>query len=176
MARGRAAGRKYHGPSDIGRPAPQFAVDEICNAAKKQADGHDSTNEIKQAEYGDVAGAGKQDHGEKHAQESTVEGHAAIPYLQSPNWVGDHCTQIVKQDVSNATACNDAQCCPHEKIIEIEQRKRGLVVWPKMIAPDNHAAILPTQQNAYDIGQTIPMHRHGPDRKQHRINFGIADQ
>src|SRR5215831_21040522 len=73
MTRQRPAGRKYHSPQQVGRPAPKLAVDEIGDAAEKDSDGSGCAGDVAQGKYGQPAIAREQDDREHAAEKAAVK-------------------------------------------------------------------------------------------------------
>ena len=68
-----------HGPGHVGGLAPQFAVDEIADAAGAEADRRQRGGEIEHVDQPLAAALRKPCQREQHAEQAAVEGHAAFP-------------------------------------------------------------------------------------------------
>ena len=79
MARQRPTLGKNHRPRHVGDAAPEFAVDEIGDAAEHQTDRRDGTDDVGHAEEGNLAPARELKFRDDRAEEGAVERHAAGP-------------------------------------------------------------------------------------------------
>jgi hypothetical protein len=59
------------------------------------------------------------DAGHNHAQETAVEGHAAVPHLHDVEWMGEIVQRIVEQHIAKAAANHHAQHRPQEEVVDL---------------------------------------------------------
>ena len=171
MARQRAAAGKHHGPGHVGRPAPQFAVDEIGDAAEEQPDRGDRRRDVAERQHRNAAVAREQHDGDDAAGEAAMERHAAVPEFEDLDRVRGEVRQIVEQHVAGAAAENDAERDPDHEVVEVEHGERRRAA-PQPFRSDDGARIEPAGDDADDIGQRIPADRERSDGHQHRIDRG----
>ena len=122
MPRQRTAAGKHHGPGHVGRAAPQFAVDEIGDAAEEQADRPDRAGNVAEREDRNAALAREQHHRDDAAGEAAVERHAALPQLHDLDRVGGKERKVIEQHVADAAAEDDAERHPDHEIVEVDER------------------------------------------------------
>ena len=168
MAWLRSAAGKHHRPGHIGRPAPQFAVDEIGDAAEKQPDGRRRAGEVAERQKRDVAKPRKQKDHDQTADEAAVERHAALPELEDFERVLDEIRQIVEQHIAGAAAEDDAQGHPQHEVVEVDDGERSGPA-PQALGLDQRPCIQPAEQDADDIGERVPPNRDRPEADQHRV-------
>src|SRR5579863_6808115 len=147
MARNRAPGGKDHGPWHVGRPAPQFTVDEIGEAAEEQPDRGHGGRQIAKREDRDFALQGERDDRDGAAEKSAVKRHAAVPELKNLQRMLGEQRQVVEQHVTDAAAENDAERDPDDEIVEIGHRQWGRAI-PQSRRRDEGSRINPAGQNA----------------------------
>src|SRR5665213_1939251 len=174
MARQWAAIGEYHGPRHIGRTAPEFAVDEIGDAAEKYSDRPDRAGDVAEREDGDAALACEQHHRDDAAGEAAMERHAAVPELEDFEWMFDEVRQIVEQHIAGAAAEDDAERHPEHEVVEIEQR-HGRGAAPEPLVAHDGAGIDPTEQDAGDIGERVPSDGERPEMDQHWVESRVGD-
>src|SRR5450756_1719754 len=126
MPRQRAAAGEHHRPWQVGRPAPQFAVDEIGDAAEEYSDRSDRAGDVAEREDRNATLAREQNHGNDAAGETAVERHAAVPQLYDFQRMRDEMLKIVEQHVADAAAEDDAERHPQHEIVESDEGHRHL--------------------------------------------------
>src|ERR1041385_4438049 len=79
--------------------------------------------------------------------------------------------KVVKEDVADASAENDAKCHPKDEIVEVAHRQ-GCFAAPQFSGAYKDARIPPAEQNADDVGEGVPadseraeMHQDGVERR-----------
>ncbi|MEY9629200.1 hypothetical protein ABIA27_004235 [Sinorhizobium fredii] len=175
VARERTSGREDDRPGHGREPPPELAVDEIGNAAEEEADRDDGRHDIEQAPDGDGVPAGKDDDRECRAQKTAMEGHAAVPDLDGADRVLQHRAEVVEEDVAEASAEHDAAGRPKQEVIELRQTEWGRIVAPERRILGYAPGVEPAEQDAGDIGETIPVYGERSDREDHRIDFGEGE-
>ena len=153
--------RETHRPEmgRVGNPPPQFAVNEVADAAGCQPCRHEWGNEIHHLPKAQAAFLGKQEHGEQHAQKAAVERHAAFPHFEHIQWVGQIGAEIVKQDIADAATQNHAQHAPSQQVVQHFVGERGAAFF------DAAAAEPDKQDEADNIAQGIPADGNGAEGK-----------
>src|SRR5262249_26419567 len=129
-----------HRPRYVGRTAPQFAVHEVGEPAEEEPDRPNRAGEVAEREPRDAARAGEQADREHAAEQTAGERHAAVPYLQDLDRVGDEEVEIVEQHVPDAPAENDAERDPQDEVVEDRDRERRRPS-PKSLVADDRARI-----------------------------------
>ena len=159
-------GRKHHGPGRVRGPAPQFAVDEIAEAAGAQADGHHRHGEIRHREVAFAEFTGQQPEGEQHAQGAAVEAHAAGPDGEQPERVVQELAEVIEQHIADPATQDHAQR-------HIEHQVADLIGGPAAVrppgAPDQQA---PAADEADQVHQAVPVNLQGTQRYRHRVDLG----
>ena len=171
MARQRPAAGEHHRPGHVGRAAPQFAVDEIGDAAEEQPDRPDRAGDVAERQDRNAALAREQHHGDHAAGEAAVERHAAVPQLHDLERMRGEMRQIVEQHVAGAAAEDDAERHPQHEIVEVDDGHRRLAA-PQLFGADQGAGIDPAEQDAGDIGERVPADGERAEVHQHRIEGG----
>src|ERR1700726_184835 len=115
MTRDRTAVREHHGPWHVGRPAPQFAVDEIGEAAEEQSDRTDRGDDVAERQHRDAALEREGDDSDDAAGDAAVKRHAAVPQLEDLQRMLDEMRKIVEQDIAGAAAEDDAERDPDDE-------------------------------------------------------------
>ena len=105
-------------------PAPQFAVDEIGDAAEEQADRRHRADDIAERQDRNAAAPSEQHHRHDAACKAAVERHAALPELQDLQRVLGKMRRVVEQHVAEPAAENDAERDPEHEVVEVDQRHR----------------------------------------------------
>jgi len=66
---------KDHGPGHIRGSAPEFAIDKVAQTTQTETHRNDRGDEIGNIEEVAPDLAGKEEHGNQHADKATMEGH-----------------------------------------------------------------------------------------------------
>ncbi len=140
---------KHHRPGHVGRPAPQFAVHEIGEAAEEEAEGHRRRDHVEQRQDRDASRAREQHHGEDRAEEAAVERHAAVPDRDDLDRVGEEDRQIVEQHVADAAADDDADRGPDDEVVDVGRASSATPAGP-------HRRSLATSRLAYHQPTKMP--------------------
>ncbi|CAI8182905.1 MAG: Uncharacterised protein [SAR116 cluster bacterium] len=101
--------RKDHAPGQVCYAAVKLGIDEIRQPPKEKADRHDHGHPVADGENGNTATRRKQPHRKDHAGKTTMKGHAALPYLQNLQRVGQVITGLVEQHKSHTPPQDHAQ-------------------------------------------------------------------
>ena len=80
--------------------------------------------------------------------------------------------QVVKEDVADASAEDDADGGPDDEIVELRPGDRRDVAGPERVVGGDPAGVEPAEHDACDIGDAVPMNRERADRKSDRIDIG----
>ena len=100
-------------------PVYHFTADEIADAPKPQSNGHDGRAEIQHVPVMFLRIAREQPHRKHHAQQTTVERHAAIPDLKQAEGIGQKTTEVIKQNVADSATQNDAHGAVKNQIADL---------------------------------------------------------
>src|SRR6516162_1317978 len=119
MTRHRSAVRKDHRPRNLGRPAEELSIDEICDPAKEEPDGDRLGDDVGEREERDFAGAGEPHDGDRHPERAAVERHAAMPDVKRLKRMKDIVAGFIEEDVTNAPAEDDAERRPYEEVVDV---------------------------------------------------------
>ena len=169
MARQRPAAREHHGPRHVADAAPQFAVDEVGEAAKEETGRRDDRHQVRQHEgIGLVADRKGQDRHDD-AQQAAMERHAASPEGEGGQRVREVEARLVEQDVAQTSAQDDAQRRPQEKVVDLHRRQD----LGRLLADTAHHP--PTDHEACNIRQGVPADGEGPELDQNRVDLGIGN-
>ena len=150
-------------PRQIGRRAPQLAVDEIRAATEKQPDGSGDASHIRKRQIRNMRETRRDDAGKQNADQATVKRHA--PVAESENLVGmaeivsvavyQHIAQTASDDDADDDAQHDGQ--------------QGILV-------NAHAPTLrdspkdePRADEPRDVGKAVPAHGDRTHRKRDRV-------
>ena len=104
MTRLRSSMGKDHRPVGIACTAEQLAIDEIGDAPEEKPDRYGCRYGIADFEKGDSAPPGEQRHGDQHAEQAAMEGHAALPDRQNFAGMGEVEFGAVEEDVTEPSA------------------------------------------------------------------------
>ena len=63
-------------------PPPKLAVDEIRQASEQQSEGRAGRDQITQSPHAEATSMGEDEERQPHADQTAVEGHAAMPDLK----------------------------------------------------------------------------------------------
>src|SRR3546814_557765 len=135
--------------SDLGRLAPQFAVDEVADTAGEQADRHQHRGKVGNLEILELLHAREHAHRDQHAEQTAVERHAALPDANDHQRIGRRqpvASRIVgiEQHVADAPTKDHAHHDVKQQV--------------------GHAVARPV-----DVRQTRAAKRHSPDRTSTRL-------
>ncbi len=158
---------KHHAPRQLGRLAPQFAIDEIAESPGTQAERHERRHVVRHAEEGPVGMPGVQPHGHEHAEHAAVIGHAALPDTEDHQRIIEEGAEVVEQHVTDAPAEHDTEC-------DIEQQVGHLRFFPFGTGPAraDHAQP-PATDKADQVHQPVPVHLQRADGKGNGIDVRI---
>src|SRR5579864_2481801 len=116
MARQWPAIWEDHGPGHVGRPTPQFAIDEIGDAAEKQTDRPYRATQIAERQSRNVSAPCKQNDSDRAAGDAAVERHAAVPDLKDLHRMFGEMRQVIEQHIADAAPQDDAERDPDDEI------------------------------------------------------------
>src|SRR6202043_2558911 len=120
MARDRATVGKDHRPRHVGRPAPQFAIDEIGDAAEEQSDRTDRGDDVAERQHRNATLEREGDDGDDAAGDAAMKRHATVPQFENLPRMLDEMRKIVEQYVAGAAAEDDAEGDPDDEIVEVD--------------------------------------------------------
>ncbi len=126
MARHRAAVGEDHAPGDIGRPAEEFAVDEVADPAQAQTDGEGGDIDIGALPEIDPVFAAEQPAADDQQETGPVEGHSPLPGGENLQGVAEVVGWIVKQDVAQTAAEDHRQDQDQVKVFKMHFQLRKL--------------------------------------------------
>jgi hypothetical protein len=158
------------------RLAPQLAVDEVADASRAEPERRPRRDKIHDDEEWALNRAAVQPHRDQHAQETTVERHAAFPHAEQAEWIRDQLAQTVDQHVADAAADDRPERDVEHDVVDVlrpDQAVRVLGARPRAE---------PAGAEADQIHEPIPMHGHGPiaeqrpDRDRDGIESRIREQ
>ena len=98
-----------HAPRHIRRPSPQFAVNEIADAAKEQPWRNHRRDIIGHIPKAFAFLAAKQPQRKHHAEQPAVERHAAFPNLERIEQILRPVAHAIKEHIADAPAEDDAE-------------------------------------------------------------------
>src|SRR5205085_1730833 len=117
-------------------------LNEIGDASKEQADGHDGTADIGDAEHRQFVAAREEIDGKRRTGERAMERHAALPHrrylFEMRNVIG----KIIEQHVTNAAAEHDTKRAINQEVVEALQRRMRRAV-PQRLGSDEPTGIKP---------------------------------
>ncbi len=119
MAHGHVVLGKDHAPGHVGGAAPELAVDEVADAAGAQAEGDEGGDEVGDGQPSLVVEAGIEGHGQNHAEEAAVEGHAPLPDGENLEGVGEVVAELVEQHVAQPSAQHHSQHAVEQNIVQV---------------------------------------------------------
>jgi hypothetical protein len=124
-----------------------------------------------QAEEGDLIGPGEGQQGDGDAEEAAVEAHAAVPDAQDLQRLHPDQLRRVEQHIAQTPAEDDAQRDPEHQVIDLLGigRRRRSAPEPRVAHQTDRVA--PAQQDAGDIGQSVPTDRERADLDQHGVEI-----
>jgi hypothetical protein len=150
VARQRPGIREDHPPAAVGRPAPEFAVDEIGEAPEQKAERRDDGGIVEDAERRTAARPGQEHNGYDDPGEAAVERHPALPQAEDRGRIGEILARIVEDHIGEAPAQNHPERAPGDEIVEVAPVHRR----PR--PPQHPPEQPPAAENADDIGEAVP--------------------
>ena len=113
--------RENHRPRQAGisDPAPQFAIDEVANTSGGQAKRHQRCDEINHIEPVEVLFARPQAKGNQNAEKPAMKSHATFPYGKDFQRVRKVITGLIKNDLPESPAEDDAEHAVEEQVIKL---------------------------------------------------------
>ena len=103
MARQVAGTGKHHRPRHRCRGAPQLSIDKIPDTAKTEPDRDNRSDKITNTEKPFVRAARKQGNRNQHTDQTSVERHTTLPYLEDIERMRQVIRKIVKQHRAETT-------------------------------------------------------------------------
>src|SRR5204863_2406374 len=114
--------RKDHCPRDRGRPAEQFAIDEITDAAEPEPDRCYGTAEVRNFPEIPALLSGNPDCRQNHSNETAVKRHAALPDRENRKRLANISAEVVEQHIPEAAADHDAKDEIEEQVVQVVRR------------------------------------------------------
>ena len=122
----RAVGRLHQkAQGKVGGLAPQFAVDEIADAAGTQPEQGQRRHEVEHVSHPLTGAPRKPGNGHHHTGEAAVERHAAFPDTPNVVPVFRYTRLPVKQQVANSPAQHHTQHGVENDVVDLFRRPRG---------------------------------------------------
>ena len=123
----------------------------------------------------DAASAGKQDHGDDHAEQAAMKGHAAVPDIENRQRISGVSGEVVEQDVADAPARARRRAPPRGRSHQGRAASIGGALSRQSAhIADEPFAIPPGKQDAGDIADAVPMERQRPELTITGSMFGKA--
>ncbi len=159
---------EHHGPrhAGVGHPAPQFAIDEIGDAAEEQAERHHAAQQIAEFQQIDLVAAAIEDQRGDDAERAAMEGHAALPQIEDVDRIGEIERWLVEQHIAEPSAEHRAERRPHQEIVDLQRGDPGVRLGRQP------AQIAPSAGQAGDIGQGVPADDDRTETQRDRIDVG----
>ena len=172
MARDGAASWKDHGPRNIRGPAEEFAVNEVADPSKAQADGRSDNDAVRYGPERHPLGPAEQPPCDGTAYETAVKGHAAMPDRNDFEWAAEeipHVMILIEENVS--------QPCPCDETYE-DVEEEG--IHPGSFEADGPGALLSWDQEirgekSQHVHQAVPSHMERADGHQVGIDVRIRN-
>ena len=159
-----------HAPGQVGRLAPELAVDEVADAAGEQTDRRQGRHEVEHVGDAAAAAPGEERDRDHHAGEAAVEGHAALPDTERSR-AGPRTDRIeaVDQNPAEAPAGDHADRSEENQVVDVHRLpgRPGSGCAP--------AREPPAGDEADHVHEPVPVHLDRAERKRDRIDFGIGD-
>ena len=165
---------KNHGPGQtgVGHPAPQFPVDEIADTPRRQAQGHQGSDEIGDGEKGFAVLAAPGGAGDQHPEEAAMEGHASLPHGDNFQGMGKVIGGLVKQHLAQAPSQHHAQHAPEEQVVQLLLAPGGAVTGGLALA--NAVAAQEVEgDEGHQVHQSVPADRQGAEGEGDGIELGM---
>src|SRR5215831_15254795 len=118
--------------------------------------------------------AREQNYGEHATEKAAVKRHAALPQLQALQRMGGEIARIVEQHVADPPPEDDAERHPQHEVVVVGDG-HGYRRAPEPLAPDDRARKEPTQQDADDVGESIPADGDRPEADEHGVESGEGE-
>src|SRR5262249_44565415 len=148
MAGLRPAVREDNRPGDVSNPAEKLAIDKIGEPAQEQPEGDRRGNDVYQRPDRDPADPGKERHGEDGTEKTAMERHAAMPKRDDLGRIGREAGQVIKEDVADASAEDDAKGGIDDEVVDVGRRYRRAARSPQRRRRDQAFGIPPAEQDA----------------------------
>src|SRR5262249_6958209 len=98
MAWGVTGAREDHRPGHVAYAPYHYRIDEVGNAAKEQAKGRRGRGDVAERQRVNPLGAREEINCCNHTEQSTMEGHAAIPHRRNFGWVRPEEARFIEKD------------------------------------------------------------------------------
>ena len=147
---------KQHQPRIIraGDTSPQFAIDKIAQAPRRQAKWHQRRNKIRHFPKITAGFARVPNHRDQYAQKSAVERHTALPNLENIARIGQKFRRFIKQHIAQTPAENHAQYAIKQDIVQLDRLEPEQRHFFRAVFTHEQK-----HQKRRQIGQAVPMHR-----------------
>ena len=165
---------KHHAPGQrrVGHTAPEFAVDEIAQAAGRQSRGHTWRHKVHDLHERPLPAARVPDHGQHHAQQTAVKAHATLPDGKDLQRVRQVISRLVKQAVAHAPTQHHAHDAKKQDVFHIAPHPgSGLLYGGKRQMPQAGIGQQHEEAKSGEVGQPVPMNGHGPELQRDRVNL-----
>ena len=164
IARGAA---KDHTPGQIGRLAPQLAVDEIGTTAQAQGQRGADHSKVGDGPGVELIHAAHDDAAQDTAHQAAVEAHASLVGGKDLERVGQIVAITVKDDVKQARADNKAKDRTDHDARQVIDRDVEAPTTLRAVHNDRR------EQGADHIGQTVPVDRDGARRDRNGVKHMV---
>ncbi|GAC1628399.1 MAG: hypothetical protein NVS9B10_18320 [Nevskia sp.] len=173
MARQRPGIPEHHAPGQGRRRAPEFAVDEVADAAGEQADRHADRDEIRDRPERQLVLQRVDLHRDEHADQSAMKRHAALPDAEDHERIAQKnemagFVDVVEKRVADAAAEYHAEHAVEQHVGDAF----GCPVTQVRIAAAN-AAQVPEPEKPEQVGNAVPAHAERTQMQGDRIEIGV---
>ena len=110
-----------HAPGQVGRLAPQLAVDEVADAAGEESDRRQRRDEVEHVGDAPAAAPREQRDREHDAGEAAVEGHAALPDAEHGERILAQVVEAVDEHPAEAPADDHADRGEEDDVVHVDR-------------------------------------------------------
>ena len=158
---------KDHAPGQIGRLAPQLAVDEVGATSQAQGQRRADDGKVGDGPGVELVHAAHEHAADDAAHQAAMEAHAAFIGGKDLERMRPVVAVAVKDDVKQARTDNEAKNHADHDTRQVVNRDVKAPATLRAVHDDRR------EQGADHIGQTIPVNRNGPRRDRDGIKHMV---
>src|SRR5207302_10145391 len=149
---------EHHRPGAVGDASDELSVDEVAEAAGREAQRAQGCNEVGDIEPASTALSRVEPQPDQDAKKAAVKAHSALPHLQDLERLNKVLERFVKQHVAETSAQNHADNAVEQHVVDVARMPTGQQVLARAFAAEYHE-----EDKAEQVHETVPTDRERPD-------------
>jgi hypothetical protein len=156
-----------HSPGNLGHPAIKLTIDEITNSSQAQSDGSSHYDEVCNLPEGFLIPPGEKNTYEENADETSMKGHASMPYGYNLEGISEISLEIVKENISQSGSHHETKNEIKIEILHFRPRKVEILLF--YLITDEQIG----SEKSQNIHHPVPTYPNGAHFENNRIDIDV---